>query len=463
MTPVATRLKLRLDDRARWFRNEWFLKWHYIGGQPAVHIDMFDGRQAHYAGIAFSGSSRDVYWDAVRRGVRREIVEQLAWVEEAVATYAPTAARSAIDECAGLIVSFARGIRRLAVEKDRILRGDGINFSEPHDEGHWRGATDADIIQQAGAIKAVLAPDTAASSPTAAEREPPMTSKPYQVALSFAGEQRDYVRAVASALAARGVAVFYDEFEAVNLWGKDGVEHFHQVFSADAAYVVMFISVEYVAKSWTRHERRAALSRAITEDREFVLPVRFDDTNVPGIPHTVQYLRAANYAPAALAALIAEKIGIAPLSTKASDVPPPHSDALSGEVTFDFSAHNGRYVIGTGPMTFETQWSKSDGSSIVIYNDPASINGVAIAKGGSRIAEIEDASTYDFTSRTRRPRVGEIAVLRNSDGFYAALEILDVKDDTRGANYDALTFRYSIQSDGSPRFAPGKAEPVVAA
>jgi hypothetical protein len=441
MTPVATRLKLRLDDRARWFRNDWFFKWHHIGGQPTVNIDMFDGREAHYAGIAFSGSSRDVYWDAVQRGVRREVVEQLAWVEEAIVTYTPAAARIAIDECAGLLVSFARGIRRLAVEKDRILRGD------------------AEIVQQAEAIKAVLPPENAASASTPAVREAPMTSKPYQIALSFAGEQREYVRGVASAVAARGIAVFYDEFEAVNLWGKDGVEYFHQVFATDAAYVVMFISADYVAKSWTRHERRATLSRAITEDREFVLPVRFDDTDVPGIPSTVQYLKAEDYTPAALAALISEKIGIAPLSMKASDVPPPHSDALSGEVTFDFSAHNGRYVIGTGPMAFETRWSKSDGSSMVLYNDPASVNGVAIAKGASKIAEIEDASIYDFTSRTRRPRVGEVAVLRNRDGFYAALEIVEVKDDTRGADHDALTFRYSIQSDGSPCFAPRNADP----
>jgi hypothetical protein len=463
MTPVAARLKLRLDDRARWFRNEWFFKWHHIGGQPAVTIDMFDGRQTHYAGIAFSGTPRDVYWDAAQRGIRREIVEQLAWVEEAIATYAPAVARTAIDECAGLIIGFARGIRRLAVEKDRILRGDGINFPPERDEGQWRGATNADIVQQAEAIKALLPPETDASAPTRVARETSMTSKPYQVALSFAGEQRSYVREVASALAARGIAVFYDEFEAVNLWGKDGVEHFHQVFATDAAYVVMFISAEYVAKSWPRHERRAALSRAITEDREFVLPVRFDDTDVPGIPSTGQYLKAQDYAPAALAVLILEKIGIAPLSVKASDVPPPHSDALSGEVTFDFSAHNGRYVIGTGPMAFETQWSKSDGSSMVLYNDPASINGVAIAKDASSIAEIEDASTYDFTSRTRRPRVHEVAILRNRDGFYAALEILDVKDNTRGAGHDALTFRYSIQSDGSPRFARDRAEAVAAA
>ena len=42
----------------------------------------------------------------------------------------------------------------------------------------------------------------------------------YQVALSFAGEQRSYVEQVAEHLKKRGIAVFYDDFETVNLWGK---------------------------------------------------------------------------------------------------------------------------------------------------------------------------------------------------------------------------------------------------
>lgn len=42
----------------------------------------------------------------------------------------------------------------------------------------------------------------------------------YEVALSFAGENRGYVREVACALQARGIAVFYDEFEKIDLWGK---------------------------------------------------------------------------------------------------------------------------------------------------------------------------------------------------------------------------------------------------
>ena len=43
----------------------------------------------------------------------------------------------------------------------------------------------------------------------------------YDVALSFAGEQRAYVRQVAELLRRSNVSVFYDEFEEAKLWGKN--------------------------------------------------------------------------------------------------------------------------------------------------------------------------------------------------------------------------------------------------
>jgi hypothetical protein len=302
---------------------------------------------------------------------------------------------------------------------------------------------------------AVLPPDVPRSEApmarNATKKDEPIPK--YQVALSFAGEQREYVETVARALQARRIAVFYDGFEVVTLWGKDGAEFFHQLFAADAAYVVMFISKDYVAKKWTRHERRSALRRAIAEEGEYVLPVRFDDSIVPGLPNTIQYLKAEDHTPAALAALISEKIGISPLTAKASDLPPRQVSSLAGEVTFDYSAFNGRFIIGSGVRQFETVWSKSSDNSIYLYNDPLSINGIAVARGATRLADVVDASIYDFTSRARCPRLGEVAVLRNVHGFYAAIHILTITDDTRGADRDEVRIRFAIHPDGASSFS----------
>ena len=117
---------------------------------------------------------------------------------------------------------------------------------------------------------------------------------------------------------------------------------------------------------------------------------------------------------------------------------PPQVSSLSGEATFDYSAFNGRFIIGSGVRQFETTWSKSSDTSIILYNDPPSVNGIAVARGATRIADVANASVYDFTSRTRRPQVGEVALLRNVHGFYAAIEILSITDDTRGADRDEV-------------------------
>ncbi len=274
----------------------------------------------------------------------------------------------------------------------------------------------------------------------------------YEVALSFAGEQREYVEEVARCLQSIGIAVFYDDFEKVQLWGKDLVEELNEVFEHRAAFAVMLISKEYVKKVWPRHERRSILSRAVGEKSEYVLPVRFDGTPVPGLPDSIKYEQADSHSPAELAAMIAEKLGINRFGGKASDVPPPRMTSPTGEAVFDYSSHNGRYLIGRGPLEFETRWSKAGDTSIHIYNDPLSINGVALARGCASIAKVSHAALLDFTSRARTLQRREIVVLRNVKGFYAAVHVLDIKDDTRRDDKDELRFRYAIQSNGSDTF-----------
>ena len=278
-------------------------------------------------------------------------------------------------------------------------------------------------------------------------------TKQYEIALSFAGEQRAYVENVARALQSRGISIFYDEFELVSLWGKDLVEEFQDVYENSADLVVMFISEHYVEKDWPIHERRSILSRAVQERTGYVLPVRFDDTPVPGLPSSISYVPAEKHTPPELAAIIAEKIGIGRFEAKASDVPPPRMTSLIGEAVFDYSGYNGRYVIGRGLLKFETKWSKASDTEIHVYNDPPSINGVARALSCTSIAMVSNAAEYDYTSRSRTIPRGEIAVLRNVHGFYAAAHVLDVKDDKRNDNQDELRFRYAIQSDGSDSFS----------
>lgn len=276
----------------------------------------------------------------------------------------------------------------------------------------------------------------------------------YQVALSFAGEQRGYVAEVARALQARGIAVFYDEFEKIDLWGKDLAEQLQAVYEHDSGCVVMFVSQTWVDKAWPRHERRATLSRAVRDSEEYLLPVRFDDTPVPGLPDSIHYLRAEEYSPAQLASAITQKLGMKPFAGKASDVPPPRMTSLVGEVVFDYGSHNGRYIIGSGQLEFETHWTGASDVSIHVYNDPPSIRGVALApREWTAIQQVVHAASLDFTSDSGMPRVGQIVVFQNANGFYAAVHVLAIKAHDRGDSDDELRFQYVIQDDGSDTFA----------
>lgn len=131
----------------------------------------------------------------------------------------------------------------------------------------------------------------------------------YDVALSFAGEQRAYVKAVAGHLKDAGVRVFYDEYETANLWGKNLYDHLDEVYGQLSRYCVLFASEAYERKVWTDHERQSAQARAIKEKGEYILPVRFDDTAIPGLRDTIAYQDANTLTPLQLARLIVKKLG----------------------------------------------------------------------------------------------------------------------------------------------------------
>lgn len=135
------------------------------------------------------------------------------------------------------------------------------------------------------------------------------TPKKYDVVLSFAGEDRAYVEQVATWLEARGVVVFYDKFEEANLWGKDLAEYFDSIYRKQGRYCVMFASRHYGEKLWTRHERRSALAKALEARGEYVLPARFDDTEIPGLRPTIAYQDLRIMDPETLGELVLQKLG----------------------------------------------------------------------------------------------------------------------------------------------------------
>ncbi len=144
----------------------------------------------------------------------------------------------------------------------------------------------------------------------------------YDVALSFAGEDRDVVERLARILKDNGVSVFYDDWERPDLWGKDLYQHLAYVYGKAARFCIVFISQNYAQKSWTSHELRSAQERAFQQNSEYILPVRLDDTELQGITGTIGYIDLRSRAVEELANLVLAKLQAPPGS-------PPTAPAAS--------------------------------------------------------------------------------------------------------------------------------------
>ena len=130
----------------------------------------------------------------------------------------------------------------------------------------------------------------------------------YDIAISFAGEDRPVAEELASSLVTKGLNVFYDEYEQANLWGKDLYVHLSKIYKDEAKYCLMLVSEHYAKKQWTNHERRAAQARAFLENREYILPLRLDDAAVDGVLDTIGYLDYRKMTIEKLVETVVEKI-----------------------------------------------------------------------------------------------------------------------------------------------------------
>lgn len=132
----------------------------------------------------------------------------------------------------------------------------------------------------------------------------------YDVALSFAGEDREYVKDIAKRLKAKKLKVFYDEFEESNLLGKDLYQYLHYIYKESSYFCVIFVSENYMKKAWTRNvELKAAQNRAFLENTEYILPIKLDSNiSLPGLPDTIGYIDAKRRTPSQIVKAICDKV-----------------------------------------------------------------------------------------------------------------------------------------------------------
>lgn len=120
-------------------------------------------------------------------------------------------------------------------------------------------------------------------------------SEKFHVAFSFAGEQRDLVRAIAEAVEAvlGAGTVFFDEWFEHFLAGSDADLKLQKIYGEGCALAVVCVSARYGNKPWTLAEHEAIRARTMQarassdpRARDTVLPLRVGEGEVPGIPFT---------------------------------------------------------------------------------------------------------------------------------------------------------------------------------
>lgn len=112
-----------------------------------------------------------------------------------------------------------------------------------------------------------------------------MTKKRFQIALSFAGEHRDYVEQVAKHLAEKlgEDAVFYDNWYTHELARPNLDSYLQNIYHQDSDLIVPFFCADYELKEWCGLEARAIRDLIKQRKYENIMPLRFDTTDTEGL------------------------------------------------------------------------------------------------------------------------------------------------------------------------------------
>lgn len=136
------------------------------------------------------------------------------------------------------------------------------------------------------------------------------TRKRFDIALSFPGEHRDFVKTVADRLATQldRKRVFYDAYHKAELARPDLDTYLQEIYHGQAELVVVFLCSEYEKKQWCGLEWRAVRDLLKQKKTAEIMLVRLDNTDIPGLFSIDGYINAKDHEPAELADLIVQRL-----------------------------------------------------------------------------------------------------------------------------------------------------------
>lgn len=135
---------------------------------------------------------------------------------------------------------------------------------------------------------------------------------PYEIVITYASENIEYVNEVAERLKGAGIRLFYAPFEEPELWGKSLSKQLDAIYRNLGRHCLMFVSQDYARKVWPTFESKVAMERAMHEASQkrddYILACRFDQTEIPGMAADVVYQDLTIKTPEQIADLVVSKL-----------------------------------------------------------------------------------------------------------------------------------------------------------
>jgi hypothetical protein len=103
----------------------------------------------------------------------------------------------------------------------------------------------------------------------------------FDIAISFAGENRELAEEIAHTLRFLDYEVFYDKLYEANYLGSSWSKEFERIFSHDSKYIICLLDHNHQAKIWPTFERECFSEKVQTNE---VIPIFLDETKFVGIP-----------------------------------------------------------------------------------------------------------------------------------------------------------------------------------
>jgi hypothetical protein len=99
----------------------------------------------------------------------------------------------------------------------------------------------------------------------------------FDVAISFAGEDRAAAGQLADAIRARTMSVLLDDYDATQKPGTDILTHIGEIFRTRAWCCLLLFSRHYPLAQWTEAEQTSVQQHALRDAEQYILPVRLAD------------------------------------------------------------------------------------------------------------------------------------------------------------------------------------------